>query len=192
MHTFKLPIKTEIPLGIGKALIAEPFLTDPNFVRAVIYLCEHDENGSLGFILNKPLEENLGDILPDLVGVNIPVYNGGPVEENVLYVLHQLPQLLGGSLIHNNVYLGADYEVLKKNLLLNKINLSKIKFFLGYSGWDKEQLANELLIDSWLVAPAPSPIIFSNNSKQAYVDAINNLDKKYSIITKMPINPLDN
>jgi putative transcriptional regulator len=192
MHTFKLPINTEIPPEIGRVLIAEPFLNDPSFVRSVIYLCEHDRSGSLGFILNKPMAETVGELLPELEGLNIPVFNGGPVDENVLYVLHQYPKLLGGNKINGKVYLGADYDALKKCLLTAKIDINKIKFFMGYSGWASNQLAEELMTDSWLVAPASDDLLFNIDSKNVYNKSFEQLDKKFSLIPKMPINPIDN
>ena len=77
----------------GKLLIADPFLRDPNFMRSVVFLCEHKEEGSFGFVLNRRYEQLLGDLIVGLETSTFPVYYGGPVQVDTIHFLHQRPDL---------------------------------------------------------------------------------------------------
>lgn len=137
----------------GKLLIAEPTLTgDLSFSRSVVLLAEHNAEGSVGFILNKPLEYDITDLVPE---INVPfqIYNGGPVEQDNLYFIHKIPLLIEDSIeIADGIYWGGNFE--KIIALINKKSISRsdIRFFLGYSGWDALQLDQELTSNSWIIA----------------------------------------
>lgn len=136
----------------GKLLIAEPSLTgDVSFNRSVVLLAEHNKEGSVGFILNKPLEYHINDLVSE---INIPfrVYNGGPVEQDNLYFIHKVPHLIDNSIeISDGIYWGGDFE--KTIALINEKLISEqdIRFFLGYSGWSSLQLDKELSSKTWIV-----------------------------------------
>src|SRR5690554_7641192 len=106
----------------GKLLISDPsILVDSVFSRSVILLAEHNPKGSIGFILNKPLNITLQDIVPDALS-NFRIYNGGPVEQDNLYFIHTVPEMIPNSIeINDGVFWGGDFEVLfellKKNLI---------------------------------------------------------------------------
>lgn len=135
----------------GKLLISDPSsLVDSVFGRSVILLAEHNPKGSVGFILNKPLNITLQDIVPDVLS-NFRIYNGGPVEQENLYFIHTVPELIPNSIeINDGVFWGGDYEVLFKLLKNNRISQNSIRFFLGYSGWEKEQLEDEIKEKAWM------------------------------------------
>lgn len=137
----------------GLLLIAEPSLTgDISFNRAVVLLADHNVDGSIGFILNKVFDFNLSDILPD-VPDHFKVYNGGPVEQDNLYFIHKMPDLIPNSIeIANGIYWGGDFEIVKTLIRNQTIGQDEIKFFLGYSGWDHEQLKEELEANAWIIA----------------------------------------
>ena len=136
----------------GKLLIAEPTLTgDVSFNRSVVLLVEHNEEGSVGFILNKPLEYDISDLVTE-IKIPFPVYNGGPVEQDNLYFIHKVPHLISKSIeISDGIYWGGDFD--KTIDLINKEVISEedIRFFLGYSGWSSLQLDQELSSKSWIV-----------------------------------------
>jgi len=136
----------------GVLLIAEPsIIGDVSFNRSVVLLAEHNENGSVGFILNKPLKYRLKDLIPE-VNSKLRVYNGGPVEQDNLYFIHTVPELIPGSVeISHGIYWGGDFDTILDLLLTNELNESQIQFFLGYSGWSAEQLNDELKENSWVV-----------------------------------------
>ena len=107
----------------GKILIAEPsILGDDSFNRSVILLSEHNESGSVGFILNKPSPFTIQDLLPEIES-SFQIYFGGPVSENNLYFVHKVPELIPNSIeITNGIYWAGDFdivqELLKENTLL--------------------------------------------------------------------------
>src|SRR6187401_2401970 len=129
----------------GILLIADPFLKDPNFLRTVVLLCEHQEQGSFGFVLNKQIEQTLDELITDMEGHRLPVYYGGPVQMNSIHFLHQYPDLIpGGHEVLNGVYWGGNFESMLSNIKLNNIDFDKVRFFIGYSGWGSGQLDDEM------------------------------------------------
>ena len=138
----------------GLLLVAEPsIIGDVSFNRSVVLLAEYNKSGSVGFILNKPLTYKLRDFVPE-INSNLPVYNGGPVEQDNLYFIHCIPEIIPDSIeISNGVYWGGDFSAILDLLKDNKLKKNQIRFFLGYSGWEINQLEQELEINSWVVAP---------------------------------------
>ena len=118
----------------GKLLIAEPSLTgDVSFNRSVVLLAEHNDEGSVGFILNKPLNYSMNDLV-DEIEVPFPVFNGGPVEQDNLYFIHKVPDLIPNSVeISDGIYWGGDFEITVMLVNSGKISQKDIRFFLGYS-----------------------------------------------------------
>ena len=138
----------------GVLLVAEPsIIGDVSFNRSIVLLAEYNSEGSVGFILNKPLEYTLNDFIPEL-NSTLPVYNGGPVEQDNLYFIHKVPHLVPGSIeISNGIYWGGDFNAVAELLKNNQLAEDQIRFFLGYSGWENEQLEQELALSSWVVIP---------------------------------------
>jgi putative transcriptional regulator len=136
----------------GKLLIAEPTLTgDVSFNRSIVLLAEHNDEGSVGFILNKPLEYDIRDLIED---INVPfqVFNGGPVEQDNLYFIHRVPHLIDNSIeISDGIFWGGDFDKTVELINQKVISNTDIRFFLGYSGWASLQLDQELDSKSWIV-----------------------------------------
>jgi putative transcriptional regulator len=177
-------------LSSGILLISDPFLKDPNFMRTVVLLCEHTEEGSLGFVLNRPYEQRLDDFIPDLEGYSIPVFYGGPVQTDTLHFIHSLPdQIPNGQLIGEGVYWGGDFEEVISLVRQRKLDLQYIRFFLGYSGWSAGQLQEEMNVKSWLIADAKQKLIFRTPYEEIWKKAVMELDKEYHEIIHYPIDP---
>ena len=138
----------------GVLLVAEPsIIGDMSFNRSVVLLAEYNENGSVGFILNKPLEFKVKDFIPE-ANSNLKVYNGGPVEQDNLYFIHRIPEIIPNSVeIANGIYWGGDFSAILGLLQEDKLKGDQIRFFLGYSGWGNKQLEEELGLKSWVVIP---------------------------------------
>ena len=98
----------------GKLLIAEPsILNDSSFNRAIILVTEHTANNSVGFILNRPLNYTINDLMP-AINCSLPIYQGGPVEQDNLYFVHKMPELLPESIpISNGFFWGGDFEAFR-------------------------------------------------------------------------------
>ncbi len=174
----------------GALLISDPFLKDPHFMRTVVFLCEHTDKGSFGFVLNRPFDQTLDEFIPELEGYMIPVFYGGPVQSDTLHFLHNMPNLIpGGQLVVNEVYWGGDFNTVIELIQHNELDREKIKFFLGYSGWSEGQLASEIEEKSWLTSNGHSGIIFHPEAGHVWPDAIREMDDKYHPIIHYPIDP---
>jgi len=173
----------------GKLLIAEPFLGDPGFSRAVVLLCEHGDEGSVGFILNQATEYTLGDLLPDIYTPELKIYKGGPVQADTLHMLHRLPEQLGGIEVAPNVFWGGSYEGLRNLIVSGTYSPDDLHLFLGYSGWAPEQLVNEMKEGSWLVTSMVDKILFDTAPENIWKRSIALLGPDHSYLANMPTDP---
>lgn len=175
----------------GDLLIAEPtILGDISFNRSIILLADHNEDGSIGFILNKPLEYTINDLVPE-IEAPFKVYNGGPAEQDNLYFIHRVPELIPNSLeISLGVYWGGDFNNVAELIANNKIKETDIRFFLGYSGWDVNQLENELKNNSWLVTEnIYKKDIIAKDYESFWKEKMLEFGEEYSIWSNAPENP---
>ncbi|OIR02978.1 hypothetical protein GALL_149780 [mine drainage metagenome] len=179
-----------IDIATGTLLISDPFLKDPNFLRTVVVICDHQYEGSFGFVLNKLYDQKIGELVPDLEGIDFPVYYGGPVQTNTLHFLHQRPELIdGGILVTDNVYWGGDFETVIELLKENRLKQNDIRFYIGYSGWGEGQLEEELKTKSWITSQGTSKLIFHRNADMIWKDALRNLGGEYAQMINYPIDP---
>jgi len=144
---------TKTPLQAGKLLVSAPLTGDIFFDRSVVLLVEHNEEESFGLLLNKKLPLTLKDVFPDTHNEHIPVFWGGPVEANNLFLLHGYGSLLNGSqVVTENIYFGASIPDLLLAIKKELLDESLIRFYLGYAGWTKGQLEKEIKQKLWVVA----------------------------------------
>lgn len=176
--------------GPGILLIADPFLKDPNFLRTVVFLCEHNEEGSFGFVINRPYESTLDELIPDMEGYSLPVYYGGPVQMNTIHFLHQYPEEIpGGVEVSKGLYWGGDFEKAMELVRSGNAQSSKIRFFIGYSGWGENQLQEELKEKSWLTVNATPKLIFPDKIEDIWKNALKHLGGDYEMMIHFPIDP---
>jgi len=185
-----LKVHNKIPPEKGKVLITEPFVNDDYFGRSIILLCEHNEEGSFGFVLNKYIDieiEELSDFDPSLTRLS----KGGPVGNKHLYFLHTFGDKLSGSIhISDGIYTGGDFEELIGMAKLGLIKPNQVRFFLGYSGWTTNQLEGELKQNSWLVADIMSTeSIMDTSNSSIWQDYMNHQGGKYKAFSHFPENP---
>jgi putative transcriptional regulator len=174
----------------GILLIADPFLKDVHFSRTVVLLNDHSKEGTLGFILNKPFDKKLQDLMEGFDECDVPVYYGGPVQTDTLHFIHQYPtEIPGGVEVLPGVYWGGDFSVINHLLLTNTISLRKIKFFIGYSGWGIDQLNDEITEKTWLTVAATIPLIFSTPTDLIWKKAIQHLGGDYEMLINYPTDP---
>ena len=197
----------------GKLLLSEPFMSDPNFKRSVILLASHNEEGSVGFVLNQPMparpeggEINLEQIVEEFKGCKLPVYDGGPVQRDSLFYVHTLGDAVPDSIpIIDGLFWSGNFETIKALIKGNKISENEIRLFVGYSGWEAKQLENEIQQNSWLVAPATvelvmSPVGYKSNGvssgkssdEKFWNQVVKSMGKDYSVLANFPENPLWN
>ena len=175
----------------GNLLIAEPtIIGDVSFNRSIILLADHSLEGSIGFILNKPLDYTISDLVPE-VEAPFKVYNGGPVEQDNLYFIHKIPNLIPNSIeISLGIYWGGDFSKVAELIAKEIISENDIKFFLGYSGWEVNQLESELKTNSWVVTEnIDKNQIIEKNYETFWKEKMLEFGDDYSIWSNAPEDP---
>ena len=174
----------------GTILIADPFLKDPNFLRTIIFLCEHKPEGSFGFVLNRKLDYVIGDLISDLNGCNFPVYYGGPVQQNTVHFLHRCPGLItSGEKIADDIFWGGEFNELVALLQNGKLSTEDVRLFLGYSGWGEGQLKDEMTEKTWLTTFSTSALVFDSDVNSTWKNALKQLGGEYEQLIHYPIDP---
>lgn len=158
-------------------LIAMPTLDDPNFHHTTTYICEHNEDGALGVVINRPLEMQLGDILshmdihPANDGIATqPVYMGGPVQSDRGFVLHEPSGDWEATLqVTETIGITSSRDILAA--IAEGKGPDHAIITLGYAGWGAGQLEEELAANAWLSGPASSTIVFETPSEERWMAA---------------------
>lgn len=177
----------------GDILLSEPFLADHQFSRVVILLCEHNEEGSFGLIVNKPLEVELSSVLSDLPEAQIPIHIGGPVDQNQLFYMHQKQHVDGCFEVCENTFLGGDYNEIKQLISTNTLTNKNMRFYIGYTGWAQGQLQQEIDERSWVVVKQNEAMnLFQEPSEDMWKELIAKQGGKYKLMADYPVNPSDN
>lgn len=177
---------------MGKLLIAEPMLGDPNFERSVVLMIEHTEEGALGVVLNRPTDLEVVTVLDDWarLAADPPVlYVGGPVEQNGVIAL-------GRRLGRDNSELGwsqvlGDVGTIDLHQEPGEVasQLAGIRFFAGYSGWGPGQLEAELAQDAWLVVDAVADDVFAPDPETMWSSVLRRQGGKLSMLANFPPHP---
>ena len=180
---------TKIARG-GRILISEPFLTDQYFRRSVVYLTEHSEEGSIGFVLNKSLDMKINDVLEDFPDVEFPVALGGPVSTNTIHYLHALGDEIPESVhVKDGIFWGGDFEIMKNLVLSGIATRDNLRFFLGYSGWSPKQLDGELEMNAWLIGEISPELVMKGMTSEFWQKTLYDLDEKYKAWANFPEDP---
>jgi putative transcriptional regulator len=173
----------------GDILLAEPFMSDGNFKKAAILITDLHNTGSVGFILNKPMNVNVSDLLASFPEFESNVYFGGPVATDTIHYLHTVGDLLEGShYILNGVYWGGDYQKLKFLIKSGLINPSQIRFYIGYSGWSSGQLEAELEDGSWVIAYGDPNYVFKSAHHSLWKQVMMDKSDIMGILADIPDN----
>ena len=174
----------------GSCLIAHPTMLDETFFKSIILITHHNEEETIGLVLNKPSKIKLHEIINNLPESDFPVYIGGPVSKNSIHYIHRLGELIPNCIkISEKLYFGGDFEVVKKLLWNQKINKNQIRFFAGYSGWEANQLENEFKEDSWIVNNKIKDLSMLYSNNELWGKIMRRLEKKYAIWSNLPKNP---
>ncbi len=179
----KIPVK-------GKILISEPFLPDTFFNRSIVYLTDHNPQGSVGFILNKKIDLTLSSAVDGFDDWNENLNMGGPVAPDTLHYLHNQGDLIPNSvLVDDNIFWGGDIDAIRELIRQGKIRQSQIRFFLGYSGWSAGQLDRELKENSWVITKVKSDVIMNNRGDDTWKRVLRSINNKYRVWADFPDSP---
>jgi putative transcriptional regulator len=173
----------------GQLLLAHPAMRDPNFARTVILMSAHNDDGALGVVLNRPLGKQLGELTGDfalspLAGV--PLYTGGPVQPEQL--------ILAAWQFHEEesafqLYFGLEPD--KATELIGRPGVT-LRGFLGYSGWSKGQLENEMKHQTWFVTPVDGEALGKNDGVALWRTILGSLDPELRLLANEPEDPTVN
>ncbi len=162
-------------------------MLDPHFRRSAVLLCEHSEEGSIGFIMNKRLDMRVDELVSDFPEFNARVFFGGPVQTDTLHYIHNVGELLEDSRkISNGVWWGGSFEKLKFLISSQLITAANIRFFIGYSGWSEGQLLDEMNIGSWVTADMHPNYIFKSSPDALWSQIMSNKGDTFAVIATMP------
>jgi|SRR5690625_2811819 len=170
-------------------LIAMPSLADPNFSRTVTYLCQHDADGALGIVINRPTDVRLDELLqhlelsdPDPAVAEQPVLLGGPVQRERGFVLHRHDQDWDASLpVADDIVLTTSKDILAA--IARGAGPNDYVVALGYAGWGPGQLEQELAENSWLSGPASADVLFNVPFEQRWQAAASLLGVDISLLS---------
>ena len=159
-------------------------------MRTVVFLTEHTEEGSVGFVINRRYENTLDELIPEIDGHKLPVYYGGPVQMNTIHFLHKYPEEIPGGLeVMPGVFWGGDFDSVVNLINTEKLDIGKIRFYIGYSGWSAGQLETERKEKTWLTVEASRNLLFHDNAEEIWKDALKHLGGEYEMMINFPIDP---
>ena len=168
-------------------------MTDAHFRRAVILITEHDDQGTIGFILNKPIDIKIHSVLSNFPTFNSQLSYGGPVGQDTVHYIHNIGELLPGSeSIMDGLFWTGDFDKLKQLIKDKAILEENILFFIGYSGWSVGQLEEELEEGSWIVVDASAQQILHGNYETMWKDVLSPLGDTFDIISEIPDSEIYN
>jgi putative transcriptional regulator len=172
----------------GQLLIATPVIIDPNFRRTVVLVAEHNEEGAMGLVLNRPSETLVSDAVPPLAGLvddAEPVYVGGPVEPSAVVVLAEfVDPSEAGSIVVGNV----GFVVAEADDALASPSVRRSRIYAGYAGWSAQQLEDELAEEAWFVEPALPEDAFADPDS-LWSGVLRRKGGEYTVIAMMPDDP---
>jgi len=181
-------------ITIGNLLIAAPSSDyDQPFNRSIVLVTEYNSDGTVGFIVNKPLDYTINDIIPTIVA-EFTVFYGGPVSPDELYFIHNVPGIIGDGIeIANGIYWGGRFENAISEINNGTIKKDNIRFFLGYSGWEMDQLEDEINSKYWIVVENKHKNrILGKATADFWKEQIQELGGDYLLWANAPENPFWN
>ena len=172
-------------------LIAMPALVDPNFARTVTLIAEHNDQGALGVIVNRPLDMNLAALfdridlpIEDAETAGQPVYFGGPVQTDRGFVLHR-----PAGEWHSSLAIGDDAALTSSKDILQSVGSGggpdEVLVTLGYAGWSPGQLEQELAQNAWLTVPADLSIVFDIPPEERFAAAMQLIGVDYATLSEV-------
>lgn len=176
----------------GDVLISSPFLSDHCFTRSVVLMVEHNNEGSMGIIMNKDFstQMSLNELVPELeFAPYIPLYKGGPVSRDTVFFLHTLKELSGSFSLGNGLYLNGDFEEVKRLILEGLIDVKTFRFFSGYAGWECGQLEKEIEENAWVVGDSLTESLLHESVQRLWKSLLVGMGGKCTIWAKYPLYP---
>jgi putative transcriptional regulator len=180
-------------LAPGVLLVAEPAMLDPNFKRAVILVCDHNDEGTFGLVLNRPTDLHLPEVLVEPVGLDHPVFIGGPVQPDTLHFLHGYADEIAEAVpVAAGIGWGGPFEEVAERIRLGAFDPDLFRFFAGYAGWGTGQLAGEIEDGSWVILPANPATVFGTPPDRLWRELVAGLGGDMALLVNYPDDPRSN
>ncbi|MDB5278558.1 MAG: hypothetical protein JWR61_3513 [Ferruginibacter sp.] len=145
----------------GIVLTGAPSLDDPNFDKVTIFITEYNKKGATGFVVNKLFGRTLNELEEFKDSLPFPLYDGGPMDREHLFFIHRRPDIIrGGTPVTDTIYFGGNFQQAVAHMNDRSVLQHEIKIFVGYCGWDFNQLEDEVEEGSWIVGNADIEKIF--------------------------------
>ncbi len=179
----------------GGLLIAAPYLRDPYFSRTVVLMIEHNEEGSMGIVLNKNFSNlmTVNELVPAFKYLPpIPLYKGGPIGKETLFYLHTLSYLKDAYPLGNGLYMNGDFNQMQQYILSGAPIQGVVRFFMGYAGWQKGQLKQEIEQNTWIVSNESRVNLLNMYLRDLWQESLCDLGGKYAIWSRYPRYPIMN
>ena len=179
----------------GGLLISAPFMKDFYFARSVVLMIDHNDEGSMGVVLNKNFNGlmTLNELVPDLGTLPpIPLYKGGPVGKETLFYLHTLSYLKDSLPLGNGLYLNGDFNQMQQYILSGAPTQGVVRFFMGYAGWQKGQLENEIEENTWVINNECKVDLLNTYLRDLWQESLCDLGGKYAVWARYPRYPIMN
>lgn len=176
----------------GRIIIASPLLNDYHFSRTVILMINHEENGDMGVVLNKDFRYHvsLNDLVKDLEDLpSIPVYKGGPVGRDTMFFIHDIEEINDSLPLGNGLFMNGDFDQMLNFIKSGQRYKDRVRFFLGYAGWEKGQLQAEMDDDTWIVSELSKDRLFKENYRELWRNSLNDMGEPYCTWAKYPAIP---
>ncbi len=192
-HLLLMKEKKQKPAS-GKLLISEPALRDFYFGRSVVLLVEHNpEEGSIGLILNKPIHLKLNQVVKEFPDNEFPLFLGGPVHPERLFYVHTLGEKVPGSIeIIPGLFWGGEIDKLMELIKLQLVTPEEVRFFIGYSGWEPQQLEREMVEKSWVVTQCSLETVLARYPEKLWSNMLKEMGNDYAIWANFPSDPILN
>ena len=193
------------PLQTGTLLVATPALEELGFDRTVVLITHYSEDDiTMGLVINQPLGERVRRYAPEslqhLAGgedacaeLGRIFYQGGPVHQRYLFFLHRLDGLVeGGTKILDGLYLGGDLDTKCAEAEVLRSDAPRLRFYLGYAGWEPGQLESEIGAGTWFLAPGDPKLVLASTPETMWQTVLHSMGGKYRPISVFPKDPAVN
>lgn len=152
-------------LQAGTFIKSTSALDNTYFEDTSIYITEHNDRGAMGFVISRPFNRSLNELEEFKDSISFPLYEGGPVDQEHIFFLHMRPDLIEqGARIGNGIYLGGNFNQVLECLNSGTLGADHIKLFVGYCGWNKDELEAEINEGSWEITEGKNSDIFISHT----------------------------
>lgn len=176
----------------GRVLLASPLMNDYHFTRTAVMMVNNEEEGSMGIIINKHFKFNitLNSLIEGLDNIPpISVYKGGPVGRNTLFFIHDMEEIEHSFPLGNGTFMNGNFDQMLDYIKSGKPTDGRVRFYMGYSGWEKDQLEKEIQENSWIISSISKDLILESNITDIWHVCLENMGEPYSLWAKYPVIP---